>query len=362
MEGFQMFKNFEVQSAHKKYSVAFQECESSLSCEIKEGDIVLVDSNIMKLYPSIAETIKKSTYIEIIANENAKSYVQIGELITQLIEFGFSKNNRLIAVGGGVTQDITGFSSSILFRGVEWIFFPTNLLTQCDSCIGSKTSVNCGDYKNQLGSFYPPSKIIIDFNFCNTLASVEIRSGLGEMAHYFLVDGCENLSLLRSELKEAKKNKNMLAKLINRSLRIKRKMIEIDEFDRGPRNVFNYGHSFGHALESTTNFEIPHGIAVAYGMDLANIISARLGLIDISLRNKIRPILAEVWEDIELPDFEIEQYFSALSKDKKNVGNEIKVILTRGLGNMFKTTLNRTTEVDSLVHQFFKTNLYMRDL
>lgn len=357
-----MFENFEVQSAHKKYAVIFQKCGSSLSCEIKAGDIILVDSNIMKLYPSIAEIIKKNSYIEIIANESAKSYVQIGELITKLIELGFSKNNRLIAVGGGVTQDITGFSSSILFRGVEWVFFPTNLLTQCDSCIGSKTSVNCGNYKNQLGGFYPPSKIIIDFNFCNTLTSVEICSGLGEMVHYFLVDGCEDLSLLRSELKEAKKDKIMLAKLINRSLHIKRKMVEIDEFDRGPRNVFNYGHSFGHAIEATTNFEVPHGIAVAYGMDLANIISAKLGLIEMSLRNQIRPILEQIWKEVELPDIKIDRYYSALSKDKKNIGNEMKVILTKGIGKMFKSTLDKTEEVDFILRQFFQSRIYERDL
>jgi len=316
----------------------------------------------MKLYPSIAEIMKNNTYIDIIANENARSYEQIGELITRIIKLGFSKNNRLIAIGGGVTQDITGFSSSILFRGVEWIFFPSNLLTQCDSCIGSKTSVNCGDYKNQLGGFYPPSKIIIDFDFCDTLPPKEICSGLGEMMHYFLVDGCDDLNMLGSEIKRAKNNRNTLAKLINRSLLIKRKMIEIDEFDRGPRNVFNYGHSFGHAIEATTNFMVPHGIAVAYGMDLANIISAKLGLIDMSLRNQIRPILEQIWKEVGLPAIEIDRYFSALSKDKKTVGNEMKVILTRGLGDMFKTTLNKTEEMDNLIQQFFELKLYKEEL
>jgi len=357
-----MFEDFEVQSFHRKYPVVFQACESSLLSEVKSDDIILIDSNIMKLYPSIAEIVKNNTYIEIIASENAKNYDEIGSLITRLIELGFSKNNRLIAIGGGVTQDITGFSSSVLFRGVEWIFFPSNLLTQCDSCIGSKTSVNCGDYKNQLGGFYPPSKIIIDFDFCNNLAPKEICSGLGEMMHYFLVDGCDDLNMLGSEIKQAKNNRNTLAELMNRSLLIKRKMIEIDEFDRGPRNVFNYGHSFGHAIEATTKFMVPHGIAVAYGMDLANIISVKLGLIDMSLRNQVRPILEQIWKEVELPAIEIDRYFSALSKDKKNVGNEMKVILTRGLGDMFKTTLSKTEEIDNLIQQFFELKLYKEEL
>ena len=357
-----MFKNFEIQSFHRKYEVLFEPCMGALRNEIRDGDIVLIDSTVFGLYPRIAEIVKENKYFLIEANEGAKTYEEIGGLITKVIETGFSKNNRLIAIGGGITQDITGFASSILYRGVKWVFFPTNLLTQCDSCIGSKTSVNCGEYKNQLGGFYPPSKIVIDFDFCDTLGEKDICSGLGEMMHYFLVEGTDDLSTLFEDIKQAKHDKATLAKLVRQSLAIKSKMIEIDEFDQGPRNVFNYGHSFGHAIESTTNFQIPHGIAVAYGMDLANIISANLGLIDISLRNRIRPILEEIWKDVPLPSIDLGQYFAALSKDKKNIGNEIKVILTRGTGDMFKTTLDKTDAIESIIQKFFTSKLYKEDL
>jgi len=356
-----MFENFDIRSFHREYSVVFAPHEEVLAHEIREGDIVLVDGNILELYPMIADTVQ-NRYFKITAHEKTKSYQQIGNLLNKVIELGFSKNNRLIAIGGGVTQDVTGFSSSILFRGVEWVFFPTNLLTQCDSCIGSKTSVNCGEYKNQLGGFYPPSKVVIDFSFCDTLDPIDICSGLGEMVHYFLVDGCDDLDELGAEIIAAKEEKGTLGKLLFRSLHIKKNMVEIDEFDQGPRNVFNYGHTFGHALESASNYRVPHGIAVAYGMDIANILSAKLGLIDASLRNQIRPILESIWEVMILPGIDIQSYMQALSKDKKNLGTIINIILTRGLGQMFKTTLDNTSDFESLVTEFFQSRLYTREL
>ena len=357
-----MFKDFEVSSYRGNYQVKFSTIQGILEEEVKEGDIVLIDSNIMKLYPEIAKEIKQVRSIIIETNEKAKSYHEIGELISSIIDYGFSKNNRLIAIGGGVIQDITAFSSSILFRGVDWVFFPTNLLTQCDSCIGSKTSVNLGDYKNQLGGFWPPKKIFIDFNFCQTLSQREICSGLGEMMHYFLVDKSCDLNWLEEIIHKAKSDKALLAILIEKSLAIKKTMVEKDEFDTGPRNVFNYGHSFGHAIEATTDFAIPHGIAVAYGMDLANIISAKQGLISYSLRNRIRKILETIWDETPLPEIDLQKYFLALSKDKKNVGSDIKVILTRGTGSMFKTSLERNQENETLIENYFEQKWYGTEL
>ena len=195
-----MFENFTVKSIFREYRVSFESYETALVREIKKGDILIIDSNVFSLYPNLRQLINENKVFQVIASEQAKSYDQIGKLITQIIEHGFSKPNRLIAIGGGVVQDITAFASSILFRGVEWLFFPTNLLTQCDSCIGSKTSVNCGEYKNQLGGFYPPSQIYIDFAFWTTITEKEKSSGLGEMLHYFFVEGESNLPKLHKEI------------------------------------------------------------------------------------------------------------------------------------------------------------------
>ncbi len=362
MEVLALFENFKIDSFRGEYNVFFEPWEDALSSELVDGDVVLIDRNVTELYPSCLKLIKNNKTIFIDANENSKSFVEIGKTIQNIIGSGFSKNNRIIAIGGGITQDITSFSSSIMFRGVDWIFFPTNLLTQCDSCIGSKTSVNIGEYKNQLGGFHPPRKIFIDLSFCDTLKTKEICSGLGEMMHYFLVDGSIKPLEFIDIIKKAKCDLITLQSLVWQSLSIKKKMIELDEFDVGPRNVFNYGHTFGHALEAATKFAVPHGIAVAYGMDLANILSAKQGLINMSLRNEIRPILEEIWSSMSIPSFNVDEYFAALKRDKKNIGSEIKVILTRGLGDMFKTTLELDSDADLIIKDYFELQLYRESL
>lgn len=357
-----LFENFTVRSFRGEYAVTFKPWCDALKTELAAGDVVIIDKNVVDLYPSMVSLIKNNKIIYIDPCENAKGYVQIGLTMEDIISSGFSRNNRLIAIGGGITQDITSFASSIMFRGVDWVFFPTNLLTQCDSCIGSKTSVNLGNFKNQIGGFHPPRKIYIDMSFCGTLDMKDICSGLGEMMHYFLVDGSIQPTTFIETIKTAKTDVHTLQDLVWKSLTIKKQMIELDEFDQGPRNVFNYGHTFGHALEAATNFAVPHGIAVAYGMDLANIISARKGLIDIRLRNQIRPILQEISCITPIPSLDIDSYLRALKRDKKNIGSEIKVILTRGLGEMFKTTLDLDNEINLLIKEFFEKQLYRVDL
>src|SRR5207244_7259170 len=124
----------------------------------------------------------------------------LGPVIEDLIGRRFTKKGRLVAIGGGIVQDVTAFTASILFRGVGWVFFPTSLLAQCDSCIGSKTSINVGAYKNQLGNFWPPRSVLIDLAFLDTLGEREIRSGIGEMLHYFFVTGEDDVRWAENNL------------------------------------------------------------------------------------------------------------------------------------------------------------------
>ena len=356
-----MFSDFSVNSSIGDYFVRYGRWEDSLPTHLNNGDVVIIDQVIARLYPSIIISIGETNKILIEATEDTKSYESIGRIIEKIVSKGFSKNNKLVAIGGGITQDVTSFAASILLRGVDWTFYPTNLASQCDSCIGSKTSVNLGSYKNQLGGFYPPREIWIDFTFCKTLSAIDICAGLGEMMHYFLVDGPDCLEKLRIEINEAKANDHALSKLIERSLLIKKQMVEIDEFDRGPRRVFNYGHTFGHALEASTNFAVPHGIAVAYGIDLANMIASKLGLIDISLRNRIRPILQDIFDICPIPSFEIDSYLEALMKDKKVTSGKLNAIMTRGLGDMYQTPIELTDEIKNLISNFFKFKLYEKN-
>lgn len=367
MEGFLLSKNLSegmnIRSYRHEYEMLFVNSYLEALIEnYEEGDYIIVDQAVCELYPELGTFVKERRYIMIEANESTKSFAKLGLFIETLIKNNFTRANRLIAIGGGVTQDITSFISSILYRGTDWLFFPTTLLTQCDSCIGSKTSINFGKYKNQLGSFFPPKSIFVDTQFLKTLPESEKRSGLGEMLHYYLVTSEADLQLVEDYGDRALVDDTVLRQFIARSLEIKKEMIEIDEFDQGPRAIFNYGHSFGHAIEAATQNQVPHGIAVAYGIDLANLISVELGLIPKELRNRIRRSLAKAFTGTQLPEIDIDLIFAALRKDKKNQGKEIKVILTRGIGDMYKTTLETNDQIVNCINSFFKNKSYESDL
>lgn len=344
-----------VKSSKHSYEVRFEDhFEKALKEHLRDGDVITVDATVLKHYREQLDPIlKEARHVVIAPSEEQKSYQGVEPFINHLIESGFRKNNRLIAVGGGITQDVTAFTASIMFRGVDWIFYPTTLLAQCDSCIGSKTSINFGKYKNQLGGFYPPVEIVIDLRFLDTLSPLDFRSGMGEMLHYYLVSGEKNFKRMEREYDLAFADRAVLRDLVRHSLDFKRGYVERDEFDQGPRNVFNYGHSFGHAIETLTHYAVPHGIAVSIGMDIANFLSVKLGYIDAALRDRVRPLLAKNWGDTRLAGISLDDFVGALKKDKKAVGADVRVILTRGLGQMFKTSLPITEETLGWLAEYF---------
>jgi 3-dehydroquinate synthase len=247
--------------------------------------------------------------------------------------------------------------ASIMYRGVDWIFLPTTLLAQCDSCIGSKTSINFNKFKNQIGGFYPPNKILINPAFLDTLSHKEIQSGLGEMLHYYIVAGEEDYRRFKADYPQAITNKEVLAGLIARSLEIKKSYIEIDEFDKSERQVFNYGHSFGHAIESLTDYKVPHGIAVSFGMDMANYVSMKLGLIPQSIRDDVRELVELIFEGYDIKGIDLDAYLTALSKDKKNVGTQLGLILNKGYGKIFKNIMNADEEFKGWIKEYFENEL-----
>lgn len=351
--------NFTVKSSIHDYEVLFiDDTKKTLQEILKKGDVIIIDRKVQDLYKTVLEeTLNTFYHISIDANEKQKSYQGAMPVIQELIDNGFRKNHRLIAIGGGITQDLTAFMASILYRGVDWFFFPTSLLAQGDSCIGSKTSINFNQYKNQVGGFYPPNKIFINTAFLDTLSLPELKSGLGEMLHYFIVSGEEDFKRFKKDYPFALKDKDVLKGIIARSLAIKKSYIEIDEFDKKERQVFNYGHTFGHAIESLTNYRIPHGIAVSYGMDMANFISVKKGYIPESVRNDVRELVQQIWEGTHIKDISLDTYATALSKDKKNVDAQLGLILSKGLGKIFKDLTPLDDTFKNWLREYFDTQL-----
>jgi len=241
-----------IKSHPSTYKVYFKKFINKFS----KDDVVLVDSNVKKLYD-----INHTKLIEIEANEFNKSIETVLNICNKLLEFNFTKKNRLVVIGGGITQDLGAFTSKIYKRGIDWVFYPTTLLSQCDSCIGGKTALNYKSYKNQLALFSSPKEVVIDTRFLDTLQVEDITSGYGEIIKLFLIGGdyyIENLDKWNIEEK------------IKHSLLVKKAVIEYDEFEVCERKSLNYGHSFGHVIEPLTDYKISHGEAVMLGIEIIN--------------------------------------------------------------------------------------------
>lgn len=321
-----------IQSHRGPYVVHFDDTLLSTPGKLLDHDPhFLVDANVARLYGTELRTVldhKNAIIIE--ATEANKSIEKIIPIFECLVRNSVRRGQMLVAIGGGVIQDITCFIASTLLRGLPWRFVPTTLLAQADSCIGSKSSINLGSTKNILGTFNPPQDIFICTKFLETLEEKEIRSGIGEIIKVHAIDGVKSFDRLALDFERLFESRTVLMQYIRSALLIKQHFIEEDEFDRGIRNVFNYGHSFGHAIESATNYVIPHGIAVSLGMDMANHIAMQRGLLSEAQYHRMHPILRKNYEKYTKTSIPIDVMLSALMKDKKNTSTMLGLILPAG--------------------------------
>lgn len=348
-----MSEGFSVKSRLGDYQVEFCDDFSQKFASHAERSFFLCDRKIYTLYSDrITKYIQPDKMILIDAVEQNKTMEFCHNLIPQLVEKQVKRGMALVAIGGGIIQDITCFTASILYRGIDWIFYPTTLLAQADSCIGSKSSINLGKFKNLVGTFYPPRQIFIDPGFAKTLSAEDVKSGIGEILHYYLVDNSSMIPDLVERYEQFLSNPLLLSDHIHASLAIKKVMVEKDELDKGERNIFNYGHTFGHAIESISDYKVSHGQAVSLGMDMANYISLKRGLISQTQFDEMHAILKKNIPGYRIPKVQLPAYMAALSKDKKNTGGDLTCILTHGLGKMKKITIPLNAELLADIEQF----------
>ena len=299
----ELSSNFSVKSFPSNYDLIFQ----SKPFSFNEKNIVLIDSIVKKLY-----NINHSKLIEIESLEKNKSIETCLEVCKRLIDFRFTKSDTLIVIGGGIVQDVGAFTAKIFKRGIAWEFYPTTLLSMCDSCIGGKTALNFNEYKNQLALFSAPSKVIIDINFLKTLKDEDITSGYGEIVKLFAIGGQFFLSNLENWSTE---------KAIRYSLEIKRLVIEKDEFESDIRKSLNFGHSFGHVIEPMTSYAIPHGEAVMLGMDIIN----KLFTNDPEVEKAIQKYTSLA----KIKHLDMNKIIDNLKSDKKVHGNSIDLVVVK---------------------------------
>ena len=352
-----MTTSISIASSIRNYTVnIIDDFSKPLRNELNSGSFFIIDSNVYELYLENGNiNLPVDTFLIVEANERNKSLNKCKEIVEILVEKQLRRNQRIVAFGGGIIQDITAFTASIYLRGIEWSFFPTTLLAQADSCIGGKTSINLSSKKNIIGNFYPPADIFLDICFLNTLSKDDIKSGIGEILHFYFYSNNPLMSEMMYSYDDLITNPKRMLKYIRESLLIKKSVIETDEFDKGERNKFNYGHTFGHAIETATNYKIKHGSAVTVGMDLANYVSNYFGLLDLEMYKKMKSIIKINFPVYDWKDFDIESFFNALLTDKKNDGNNLGCILTEGPGRLLKKFLPINNDLKKLMNHYFDT-------
>ncbi|MFA6569631.1 MAG: 3-dehydroquinate synthase [Bacteroidota bacterium] len=257
-----------------------------------QNSIIVVGRNVYKLYKNnIFNGFSKKHIIILTLDEKTKNFSTVSHLANKLLKFSAKKNLKVISFGGGINQDVVGFTASTLYRGIRWIYIPTTLLSQADSAIGLKTSLNFKSYKNVLGTFYSPEDIIIDVSFLKTLKEIDYYSGLGEIIKLLLMDknSMNKLEQIHTKLNKliSCRDNEILINIIKESMKIKLDYMIGDEKDYGKRNLLNYGHCFGHALESYSDYNIPHGTAIIFGIIFSNLVSFRKGWLNKNIFNYI---------------------------------------------------------------------------
>ncbi len=321
-----------IQSHRGEYVVHFRTGIDPQLGNLLDGSVhPIIDANVARLYcDSLRPAITHENAIIIEATESNKSIQNVIPVFEQLVAHKVRRDHTLVAIGGGIVQDICCFVASTLLRGLSWRYVPTTLLAQADSCIGSKSSINLGPIKNIIGTFNPPKDVFIQSAFLRTLEPKEIRSGIGEILKVHVIDGRKSFDRLARDFDALTTDWDLLQRYIRASLEIKKGYIEKDEFDRGVRNVFNYGHSFGHAIESATDYGVPHGIAVSIGMDMANFVAARRGILPAGHFDRMHPVLSRNYQEYADTKIPIEGMLLAMTRDKKNSGQTLGLILAAG--------------------------------
>jgi len=317
-----------IRSSYKDYGIHFQ----PLNPIDFENAFFLADEKFQGRYSEIED---KFVFLKV--NEATKSLSIVENVMIQLSEKGMTKNHELVVIGGGYLQDVGTLVASLYMRGINWTYVPTTLASMGDSCIGGKSSINAGKVKNLVGNFYPPDKVLIDWTFVTTLPNLEIIAGISEIIKICFAKSFEDFNLC-SELidnwKVDSKSKS-ISEIVLLSLRSKKYFVEEDEFDSGIRKLLNFGHSFGHALESASNYKIPHGVAVLLGMIAAcqhprsyqgQEVNALISKC-LAFSGSIEGII-----ESEISNIDFEKFARALEKDKKNSDTSLVLILPSKTG------------------------------
>ena len=338
-----MMNTIQVQLGARSYPIYIGRdslCEPDiLTRHIKSKQVVVVtNETIAPLYLEKVKAHLQQYQLEVVILPDGEQYKTLAimeGIFDALLTAKFSRNATLIALGGGVIGDISGFAAACYQRGIPFIQIPTTLLAQVDSSVGGKTGVNHALGKNMIGAFYQPQSVIIDVNVLNTLDDRQLSSGLAEVIKYGLIRDAEFFSWIEANIEKIlARDQESLIYIIEQSCQNKAEIVAADEKESGIRAILNLGHTFGHAIETGAGYgTYLHGEAVAIGTCQAADLSRRLGWLDDAEVLRIIALFTKAGLPTEPPsELSAEEMISLMAVDKKNVDGDIRLILLNKIG------------------------------
>lgn len=301
-----------------------------------EGQFVVVtDENVAPLWSSIEGA---TAVIKIPAGEQHKNLETVRHVYDELFKLRLDRKSTLVAVGGGVVGDLTGFVAATYMRGIDFVQCPTTLLSMVDASVGGKTGVDMPQGKNLVGAFKQPTAVFINIHALQTLPPVELASGMAEVIKHGLISDPNLFATFEQPDWHIANKMDDAAwqKLVARAIQVKIGVVEDDPFEWGRRATLNLGHTFGHAIEHVTQFGVRHGEGVAMGMVAAANLSARLGYCDPALQPRIEAVLHKANLPTRIPaNLDPEEIYAAMFTDKKAAAGKVRFILIRDVGDVF---------------------------
>ncbi|MGE5632632.1 MAG: 3-dehydroquinate synthase [Caulobacteraceae bacterium] len=284
--------------------------------------------------------------------EKSKSLDTVNNIYDFLLNAKFDRDSTIIALGGGVVGDVAGYAAATFLRGIRLIQVPTSLLAQVDSSVGGKVGVNLRGIKNAIGAFYQPHMVYINTGSLVTLPKRELKAGLAEILVHAIIADPELLDYIENNITRIYSlDKDTLNRIIVINNRIKCRIIELDEREKGLRAILNFGHTIGHAVESIYNTKLLHGECVSIGIVGAFMIACHLGMVDKYLVERIKNLLRKIELPINLYGMDINEVYNKMTYDKKNRNGELVFILPKAIGEVVKCSIQDKSIIKMVLHE-----------
>ena len=354
-------KQLIVEAASKRYPIWIDQSFDGLARAVGEARLhgrracIVTDSNVAPLYEKAVREALDGLFpalscFRFTAGEDSKNLSTLQDMYACFLKEGLDRSSLVIALGGGVTGDMAGFGAATYMRGIPFIQIPTTLLSQVDSSVGGKTGVDFMGAKNAIGAFYQPELVYMNIHTLDTLPRAEVSSGLGEVVKHGLLADADYYAYLAGHLPDiAALDPEVMMEIVHGSCRIKAHVVAQDEREQGLRETLNLGHTFGHAIESLYDFQLPHGHCVGLGLCAALALSAHKGYITPQEQAEATALIHALGLPVTLPNdsvYERQRAKELMLMDKKTRNGQIKLVLLERIGQAFSYANASEDEID----------------